>query len=132
MTESPAESSAAAEARELIARGSGPNFAATAPDASDPRLRPRTLTLEAEPAAGAVLEAIGRLPRWRVLDRRGLVIRATRTTRLFRFVDDVLVLLETGPGGTQVHVRSASRMGRRDLGQNRRNLAELWRALSVE
>ena len=125
------ESSAAAEARILIARGSGRNFAATDPAATDPRLHPRTLPLAAEEAASAIARGIAALPRWRIVERRGPVITATRTTRLFRFVDDVLLLLEPVEGGTLVRVRSASRVGRGDLGQNRRNLAELWRALGV-
>jgi uncharacterized protein (DUF1499 family) len=126
------ESSAAAEARALIERGSGPNVAATDESARDPRLHPRLLPLPLEPAAEALARAVAALPRWRVVARQGPVISATRTTRLFRFVDDVLVLLEPADGGTQVRARSASRVGRGDLGQNRRNLAELWRALGAE
>ena len=82
-------------------------------------------------AADAVVNAIRTLPRWRVTERAGSVIRATRTTRLFRFVDDIVVLLEPAAGGTRVLARSASRVGRRDFGQNRRNLAELWHALGA-
>ena len=131
MTGSPAESSAAAEARALIARGSGRNWAATALDASDPRLRPRRLPMPLPEAAAAVERTVAGLRGWRVTGRDGPVIRATRTTRLFRFVDDVLLLLEPDAGGTRLEARSASRVGRGDLGQNRRNLAELWRALGV-
>jgi len=128
---SPAESSAAAEVRALIARGSGRNWAATVPGADDPRLRPRLLPMPAEQAADAVIRAIAGLRGWRVAGREGPVLRATRTTRLFRFVDDVLLLLEPVPEGTRIQARSASRVGRGDLGQNRRNLAELWRALGL-
>ena len=78
------------------------------------------------------MRAIGGLRRWQVTGREDAVVRATRTTRLFRFVDDVLLLLEPAHGGTRVSARSASRVGRGDLGQNRRNLAELWRVLGVE
>ena len=123
------ESSAAAEARALIERGSGPNVAATATGTADRRLHPRRLPLGPEQAAAAVARAVERLPRWRLTARRGEVISATRTTRLFRFVDDIVVLIEPVEDGTLVRARSASRVGRGDLGQNRRNLAELWRAL---
>jgi uncharacterized protein (DUF1499 family) len=58
-------------------------------------------------------------------------VQATRTTRIFRFVDDISVLLEPAVGGTAVAARSGSRIGRGDLGQNRRNLAELWEALGL-
>lgn len=122
---------APAAARALIERGSGANFAATAAGAGDPRLLPRLLPPGVDQAADRVAGAIGRLARWRLTGREGRVLTATRTTRIFRFVDDVLVLLEPAPGGTRVLARSASRVGRSDLGQNRRNLAELWRALDA-
>ena len=131
MTGSPAASFGAAEARALIARGSSGNVAATAADADDPRLRPRLLPVPLAAAAEHVVRAVGTLPRWRVTGRRDPVLRATLRTRFFRFVDDVLVLLEPAPGGTLVLARSASRVGRRDFGQNRRNLAELWRAVGA-
>jgi uncharacterized protein (DUF1499 family) len=57
------------------------------------------------------------------------VIWATRRTRLFRFVDDIYLLLLPAHDSTVVFARSASRVGRGDLGQNRRNLGELWAAM---
>jgi uncharacterized protein (DUF1499 family) len=119
------------EVRALLVRGSGPNFAATSPAAADSRLRPRVLPLPPGPAADRVVQAIGTMPGWRLVGRREGVVQATRTTRLFRFVDDISILLEPAGGGTALSARSGSRIGRGDLGQNRRNLAELWRALGV-
>ena len=121
----------AGEVQALLARGSGPNFAATSPAADDPRLRPRLLPLDPETAAARVIDAVGSIRGWRVVGRRDGVVQATRTTRVFRFVDDISILLEAAAGGTSVSARSASRIGRGDLGQNRRNLAELWRALGA-
>jgi len=120
-----------AEARALLGRGSGRNFAATSPAAGDSRLRPRVLPLVVEPASERVVRAIAGVRGWRVIGARDGVIQATRTSRLFRFVDDVSILLEPAAGGTAISARSGSRIGRGDLGQNRRNLAELWRALGV-
>ncbi len=119
------------EVRALLARGSGSNFAATSPAASDPRLRPRLLPLAPEAAGEQVTRAIAGIRGWRVLGRRDGVVQATRTTRVFHFVDDISILLEAAAGGTAVSARSASRVGRGDLGQNRRNLAELWQALGL-
>jgi uncharacterized protein (DUF1499 family) len=119
------------EVRTLLARGNGRNFAATSPAADDPRLRPHVLPLAPEPAGERVTRAVAGIRGWRVTGRRDGVIQATRTTRLFRFVDDVSILLEPAAGGTAVSARSGSRIGRGDLGQNRRNLAELWRALDL-
>jgi uncharacterized protein (DUF1499 family) len=56
----------------------------------------------------------------------------TRTTRLLRFVDDVHLTFEPGPGGTtRVHAQSQSRVGVGDFGQNRRNILELWQDLRM-
>ena len=113
----------------LLARGGGSNVAVTADDESDSRLRPRFLPENPAASRARLLRAIASLPRWRVIDSTGEVLWATRRTRLFRFLDDVLVLAERRGAGTVIAARSASRVGRSDLGQNRRNLAELWRAL---
>lgn len=119
------------EVRALLARGSGRNFAATSPAATDTRLRPRVLALPPAAADDRVAGAIAALRGWRVVGRGDGVIQATRTTRIFRFVDDISILLEPAAGGTAISARSGSRLGRGDLGQNRRNLAELWQALGL-
>jgi uncharacterized protein (DUF1499 family) len=118
--------------RGLLAQGSGSNYAATSPAATDPRLRPRVLPMPPAAAADRVAGALAALRGWRLVGRSDGVIQATRTTRLFHFVDDISILLEPAAGGTAVSARSGSRIGRGDLGQNRRNLGELWRALGLE
>lgn len=45
-------------------------------------------------------------------------LEAVVTTRVFRFKDDVAVRLRPAVGGTEVDVRSRSRVGRHDLGAN--------------
>lgn len=84
----------------------------------------------------AALRAVSRLPRWRVTASRfeaGEICAEARTA-VFRFVDDVTIRLEEREGATVVHVRSASRIGRGDFGQNARNvrafLAELDRQMT--
>jgi uncharacterized protein (DUF1499 family) len=119
------------EVRALLARGTGRNFAATSPAPDDARLRPRVLPLAPEAAGQQIERAIAGLRGWRVVGREGGVIQATRTTRVFHFVNDVSILVEPAAGGTAVSARSASRVGPSDLGQNRRNLAELWQALGL-
>ena len=113
----------------LLEQGSGSNIAATADGAADPRLRPHVYPLSPLQTAHAVVDAIERLPRWEVVAGKNGVIWATRRTRLFRFVDDVYLLLLPAHDSTVVFARSASRVGRGDLGQNRRNLGELWEAI---
>jgi len=71
---------------------------------------------------------------WKVVqaDLEKLQLELTRTTRVLRFVDDIHLRLEIVAGGTRLHGRSQARIGVGDLGQNRRNLLELIRALRRE
>jgi uncharacterized protein (DUF1499 family) len=60
-------------------------------------------------------------------------LEATQTSLFFGFTDDMVVRIESRPDGTRVDVRSKSRVGRSDLGQNARRirtfLEELWAAV---
>lgn len=119
-----------AEFRGLLAMGSGRNVAVTSDTATDPRLRTRVLPGPVGDARARLLQgAAGLPPRWRIVDSSGPIVWLTRTTRLFRFVDDVYLLLEPRGDSVALLARSASRIGNGDLGQNRRNLAELWDVL---
>ena len=51
------------------------------------------------------------------------------TTRLLGFEDDVTVTVEAHGAGSLVNMRSRSRVGRGDFGQNARNIRELQSAL---
>jgi len=53
-------------------------------------------------------------------------IAATYTSRLFRFVDDVEIRLDTKT--EQIHLRSASRQGHSDLGANLKRINKIKRA----
>jgi uncharacterized protein (DUF1499 family) len=58
------------------------------------------------------------------------VIRAEATTSVFGFVDDVTIRIEpVTEFVTRVHVRSASRVGKGDFGQNARNIEEFFEEL---
>ena len=50
-------------------------------------------------------------------------LRATFTTKVFRFVDDLELKMDAGR--MVIHVRSASRIGSSDLGLNRKRVEEL-------
>ena len=97
----------------------------------DPQLAPVELPVPPAETLARVEAAIVTLPRWRVesVDHGAGVLRATRRTRLWRFIDDVTVRLEPTAAGTRVHARSQARVGTGDLGQNRRNLLALFQAL---
>ncbi len=117
------------EFRVLVARGNGSNFAVTSDSADDSRLRTRRMPAPTAETRAAILATVGKMPRWKIADSTGPVLWLTRTTRLFRFVDDLYVVVEPRGEQSAILVRSASRIGESDLGQNRRNIAELWSAL---
>lgn len=59
-------------------------------------------------------------------------IEAVATSLLFGFKDDVLILVEPHRDGAVVQMRSASRIGRSDLGQNARRLRSYLEALAAK
>lgn len=65
-------------------------------------------------------------PRTNVTVRTDQYLHAEFTTPLLRFVDDIEFLLDAAAG--VIRVRSASRIGRSDLGTNRRRVERLRRA----
>jgi uncharacterized protein (DUF1499 family) len=72
----------------------------------------------------AALHVVNRLPRWslvRYAEEQG-EIRAEARTLILRFVDDVMIRIAEQSETAIVHVRSASRVGRGDFGQNARNI----------
>jgi uncharacterized protein (DUF1499 family) len=96
-----------------------------------PDLGPLTLPGSPADAVRRIEQAVRGLPRWQVhsADPATGTVHLTRRTRLWRFVDDVRLTLAAGTGGTVIHAESRSRVGVGDLGQNRRNILELWAAL---
>lgn len=126
----PLHSPSESEFRALLAEGQGSNVALTEEGHADSALRPHLYPAAPADVRGRIISAALSLPRWQVQDTSSAVLWVTRTTRLFRFVDDLYILVEPRDGGSAVLVRSASRIGQSDLGQNRRNIIELWAALS--
>jgi len=97
-------------------------------EGKDPTLTPLDLPVPLADAVERIQSEIAELPRWHVesVDVSSGIIKATRRTRLFRFIDDITIRLELlSPSTTRVHAHSQSRVGKGDLGQNRRNLLEL-------
>jgi uncharacterized protein (DUF1499 family) len=70
---------------------------------------------------------VASLPRARIVESGEGHLRAEVTSRLFRFVDDLELLLV--PGTARIEVRSASRVGYSDLGVNRARVEALRAAL---
>lgn len=107
------------------------NVAETDPHAADTLLRPLSATLPTAEVARRVRAAAGSLPRWRFVaeesDDGTRRLEFVRTSRLFRFRDDVTVWIEGREPHVSIRARSASRVGQGDLGQNPRNLRTLMR-----
>jgi uncharacterized protein (DUF1499 family) len=94
-----------------------------------PDLYPITLPLSPSGAAEVVKQAVGTLSHWRVESESPNELHLTRRTRRIGFVDDVVVTVKPAGPGAIVHAASKSRVGVGDLGQNRRNILELWAAI---
>jgi uncharacterized protein (DUF1499 family) len=93
-------------------------------------LIPLATPLSLEAAIELVKKTVAAMPRWEV--EKSPVhgeLRLTRRTRTVRFVDDVVLSFLPDGSGTKIHAASRSRVGKGDLGQNRRNILELWNAI---
>jgi uncharacterized protein (DUF1499 family) len=74
--------------------------------------------------AFARAEAAARSMGWRIVAAAPAQWRleASDTTRWFGFTDDIVVRVTATPNGSRIDVRSASRVGRSDLGVNARRI----------
>ena len=102
-----------------------------------PDLRVRDYSSAENVVAKAAKAAVERLPRWSLgasgSGPRGTEIQAVASAPLLPVKSDVTIRIHRDGGKTRVSVRSKSRMGPLDFGQNARNirdfLAELDRAM---
>jgi len=97
------------------------------PDLSGP-IVVSTTAVDTFTAASRAIESFG----WTIVsaDAAKGRIEATDTSRIFRFVDDIVVRIRPLPTGSRVDVRSKSREGRGDLGANAARIRQLRDALS--
>jgi uncharacterized protein (DUF1499 family) len=99
-----------------------------------PDVLPRVYHATAEQVFDAALHAVNRLPRWSLAEyaRDQGEIRAEATTLVLRFIDDVVIHIAERAEDTIVHIRSASRVGRGDFGQNARNIRAFFQELDTQ
>lgn len=76
-----------------------------------------------------LLQILQGWPRTQVITSNERYLHAECTSRIFRFVDDLECLLDEQT--KCIHVRSASRTGRSDLGVNRRRVEALRHAMQT-
>jgi uncharacterized protein (DUF1499 family) len=72
---------------------------------------------------------VSAMPNTKIVTDKDKYLHAECTSRLFRFVDDLELLLDAERH--VIHCRSASRAGRSDFGVNRRRIEELRRAFTA-
>lgn len=111
-------------------------------DDASQTLKPLRVAKSPELVKADLLRVVESMSNWRVADSgedgsangdappsgdAALKVHLVRTTTIMRFKDDIWVTLLPGDadGSTIVQVRSQSRLGKGDLGQNPRNIREL-------
>ncbi|QDU73217.1 hypothetical protein Pan97_01840 [Bremerella volcania] len=105
------------------------NHAETRKSDPNPLLQPLVVPGDRDKATALVTDAIVKLEDWSIesitTEGKRTIVNATRTTKLLKFTDDIRVYLNDAEDGVQITVTSQSRVGKGDLGQNPRNIAEL-------
>jgi len=101
-----------------------------------PDLQPREYAAGEQRVTEALKAAAGRLSRFAFVGAGrgpgGSEVHYVASTPVLRFKDDVNVRIRREGAKTKVTVRSKSRMGTMDFGQNARNVRELLAALDRE
>lgn len=102
-----------------------PNSVSSQVDAADAEhyIAPIAFKGDTAAAIAAVRTAIERMNGGTIIRQEGGYLYVEFRTKLMRFVDDVEFLYDEKAG--LVHVRSASRLGRRDFGVNRARIEAL-------
>jgi len=110
--------------------GSKPNCVATRGAAPGRTLPPFRFAGTAAAAQEKLKRLCLGMPRVTLAAERPGYLAFEFRSALFRFVDDVEFLFDEG--AKQIHFRSASRVGRSDLGVNRKRMETIARAFAAE
>lgn len=97
-----------------------------------PDIQPRAWSMSRDRVFAGAVEVVEALDTFTLVDADpdAGVVRAEALSRTGWWIDDVEIRVEAnGEGGTIVFVRSASRVGRGDFGQNARNVRVVLNAL---
>ena len=106
-----------------------PNCVSSQADPADDThyMAPLAYTVSAEAAMGAVRDAVDKTARSTIIRAEDNYLHAEVRSAVFRFVDDVEVYLDDE--AKLLHFRSASRVGKGDLGVNRKRMQDLAETL---
>ena len=99
-----------------------PNCVSSQADPADAEHYIAPIVFRGRDAIAAVRKALDAMPRTRVISSDSHYLYAEFRSRLLRYVDDVEFHFD---GKETIHVRSASRLGRRDFGVNRRRVEQI-------
>jgi uncharacterized protein (DUF1499 family) len=103
-----------------------PNCVSSQADDAKHRIEPIPFAGDPDEAVRRLKTAVGAVPRLRVVAETGDYLHAEATSLLFHFVDDVEFFADRP--AKVIHVRSASRAGRSDLGVNRARVERIREA----
>ncbi|WP_100640348.1 DUF1499 domain-containing protein [Marinobacter salexigens] len=96
-----------------------------------PHLKPITLGMPLA-SAMAIAKANIQARGWEIAGTTDSTIEATATTRWFGFKDDVVIRMTETDQGVQVDMRSASRLGKSDLGTNAERIQDFLEELAKQ
>jgi uncharacterized protein (DUF1499 family) len=107
-----------------------PNCVST--QATDPakKIDPIPYTGTLDQARARLLRVLRAYPRTKIVQEGPISLKAECRSRIFRFVDDVDLVLDDRE--KVIHFRSASRVGRRDFGVNRQRMEEIRRRFQTD
>lgn len=109
----------------LTACPESPNCVCTCADDRQHAIEPLPFEGESANAVARLKQAVGKLPRTRLVSETDTYLHYESVSRVFGFVDDVEFLVDAGAG--VIHFRSASRVGHSDLGVNRARMETVRR-----
>jgi uncharacterized protein (DUF1499 family) len=105
---------------QLAACPSTPNCVSSQSQDANHKIEPLTYDSTPAEAMASLKTAIQNMERTKIIAESANYLYAEFTTKLMGFVDDVEFLLDDN--AKVIHVRSASRLGRSDLGVNRNRI----------
>ncbi len=98
-------------------------------------IEPLKLAMDPGTAFGRVFAAANQVETWEITlaDPGRRVIEGVDTTRLFRFKDDFVIEVRPDDGGgSLVHMRSKSRVGKGDIGANAARIRDFFDRVSAQ
>ncbi len=110
----------------LAACSERPNCVSSFAEGEEHRGEPLALVGTPAEAMAKLKRALEAMPRTVVVDASDHYLHAEATSLIYRYVDDLEVLIDAD--SSKIHLRSASRTGYSDMGVNRRRVQALGQA----